>query len=369
MNEAEITRRELLTRTAQIGVAATLAGALYRATEGTAFGSSLAVPPNYKSKSKTVVFADYGGSSGEARRKAVYNAFEKKYKIKVIGDGLADPARFQLMMESQRSQWDSMDANGYHIVNWVKKGLLQKYPAWVTQCELVPEKYRRYATGSFAFSLVFGYQKDKFRGRRPETWQDFFNVRLFPGRRAMPSGFFGLPVEAALLGDGVRPERLYPLDFDRAFAKLDEIRSSTLFYKTYGEGEQFLADGSVDLAQLTNGRFAALNAKGVPVYNSWHNAILTSWAGVPLPKRAPHADAMNLLADFMAQPIRQAAFAKIWLAGPTNPKAFKYIDKKTAAILPTSPAHLKIAAPVNAEMLAAQQDEYIIRLTEWLAKG
>lgn len=55
-------------------------------------------------------------------------------------------------------------------------------------------------------------------GQHPRSWADFWNVRKFPGRRALANG--GSPLlapAAALLTDGVPPDELFPMDLDRTF--------------------------------------------------------------------------------------------------------------------------------------------------------
>jgi putative spermidine/putrescine transport system substrate-binding protein len=39
-------------------------------------------------------------------------------------------------------------------------------------------------------------------------------------------------LEIALLADGVAPDKLYPLDLDRAFKKLDTIKKNTIWWAT-----------------------------------------------------------------------------------------------------------------------------------------
>ena len=61
--------------------------------------------------------------------------------------------------------------------------------------------------------------------KKPLSWADFWNVKDFPGKRALPDyASYALPL--ALLADGVKPENLYPLDVDRAFASLQKIKGS-----------------------------------------------------------------------------------------------------------------------------------------------
>jgi hypothetical protein len=106
-------------------------------------------------------------------------------------------------------------------------------------------------------------------GNFPNGWLVHFrNVALasqkFPGQRGIrksPSG----TLEVALLGDGVAPENLYPLDVDRALDKLDTIREQILWWETGAQLQQQLADGEVALSSAWNGRVQKEIDAGTPV--------------------------------------------------------------------------------------------------------
>ena len=59
------------------------------------------------------------------------------------------------------------------------------------------------------------------RARSRKSWADFYDLKTFPGKRTLFKARPQYILESALLADGVDPERLYPLDIDRAFKKLD----------------------------------------------------------------------------------------------------------------------------------------------------
>ncbi|MBA2697365.1 MAG: extracellular solute-binding protein [Nocardioidaceae bacterium] len=58
----------------------------------------------------------------------------------------------------------------------------------------------------------------------PATWVDFFDTKKFPGKRTFPKSIYAGTAEIALMADGASRDDLYLIDFDRAFAKLDETR-------------------------------------------------------------------------------------------------------------------------------------------------
>src|SRR4051812_10660381 len=77
-----------------------------------------------------VVYADGGGTTRDARRKAFLDPFQKQSVIQVISaDG--DSAKFKLMAQRGKSQWDLNDYDGYALIADTKDGLIQKIPASV----------------------------------------------------------------------------------------------------------------------------------------------------------------------------------------------------------------------------------------------
>ena len=67
------------------------------------------------------------------------------------------------------------------------------------------------------------YRKDKFPRGGPRTWADFWDVQKFPGHRAMLSNAVRA-LQFALVADDVPPDKVFPIDVDRAFRKLDQIK-------------------------------------------------------------------------------------------------------------------------------------------------
>jgi putative spermidine/putrescine transport system substrate-binding protein len=317
-------------------------------------------------KSDRVVVADFGGTTREARRSVYFDPFTQQTGIGVITPDF-DPAKYELMATRGRSEWDAADTPPLYAVKLAGKKVLERFPAAVDRSTVVSPPYRDYDTAGYTISINQGYLKGRFGARGPESWADFWDLKKFPGKRAISVGFY--MIEPALLADGVAPDQLYPLDFDRALAKLAEIRDHTLFYSTLAEGQEYLQAGTVSIAQLTNGRLYGLAQQGVKVETVWNQALYQGWNGATVPRGAPHADAMFALAEFMMDPKRQAAFSKVTGYGPANPKALEQMDDALLAQMPNSPEHLKVAVTIDPTELVKQQAEYVDKTTKWLARS
>ncbi len=66
----------------------------------------------------------------------------------------------------------------------------------------------------------------------------------------------------ALIADGVPVDKLYPLDVDRAFKKLEQLKPHVLVWWSSGaQSAQVLKDGEVDMVAAWNGRIQALETE------------------------------------------------------------------------------------------------------------
>jgi putative spermidine/putrescine transport system substrate-binding protein len=308
--------------------------------------------------SDEVIWADFGGVTREVRKKVFFDPFTKEYGVPVrIAD--ASYPKFITGAKRHTPTYDSIDLEGYQLVSLVDDHDVHRLPERVRRCDLIePQRLRDYTGGGYAYSYGMTFKKSTFGGNQPTEPADFFDLKRFPGKRSMSKSVSAATAELALMADGVPPDKLYPLDLKRAYAKYDEIKDHILFYEQYAQGSQFLTQGAASILLTANGRAFELQQKGVDVVFQWNRAVLFPWAAAPVPKGAPHPDAMYALLDFMDRPDRQAAFAKALRYGPTVRKALDLVAPKVLDELPNSPEHAKIAATVDLVALGRQSDAY-----------
>jgi putative spermidine/putrescine transport system substrate-binding protein len=172
-------------------------------------------------------------------------------------------------------------------------------------------------------------------------------------------------IEAALLADGVAPADLYPLDLDRAFKKLDTIKSDIIWWSSGAQSQQLLASAETPFGSFWNGRLVALADSGVTVETSWDQNI-TAADSLVVPKGAPNkAEAMKFIAlATSAKP--QAEMAAATGYAPINLDAPAEMDPEIRATLPDQQA----ATQVNADMnyWAEHRDEIGERWYAWQAQ-
>lgn len=290
-----------------------------------------------------------GGVWGDAQQRAYFDPFQKLTGIKVEGIPGMDDGAVRASVLAGAPAYDVTGLAGSDIDSYVEQNLLEQidysYFRPGDKEAFSPIPATPYLLPSLFYSMVVAYDKKAFPDKAPQTWADMWNVEQFPGKRAIAdagNNVVGSAVfEIALLADGVDPQSIYPIDFDRAFKSLDKLKPSILRYWTAGaEPAQLLSDSQVSVTSAWNGRVTALKAKNVPVDLSWNQAVL-QWEGWSVLKGTENKEnAMKFLA-FAARPEPQAKFAEIIEYGPTNNKAFSLLDPERATELPGNPDSFK----------------------------
>ena len=211
-----------------------------------------------------MVFTSWGGTTQDAQKKAWVEPFEKTDGVKVKLDGPTDYGKLKAMVDSGNVDWDVVDVEGDFAVAAAKLGLLDSIDFNVVKkSDLDPRFTSNDYVGSFYYSFVLGYNKDALGGKAPKTWADLFDTKKFPGKRTFYKWSAPGVLEIALLADGVAPDKLYPLDLDRAFKKLDTIKSDIVWWSGGAQSQQLLASGEAPLGAFWNGRVFAVQ-KDVP---------------------------------------------------------------------------------------------------------
>jgi putative spermidine/putrescine transport system substrate-binding protein len=275
-------------------------------------------------RAQEIMVASGGGVLQDAQRKAFFEPTAKALGIKInesTATGLQD---VRVQVQSGSVSWDIVDISAEECSLGSKQGLFEPLDySLIKKDGIDPSMVHKDWIGQFYYSTVLAWNtktvgKD---GTVPQTWADFFDVKKFPGNRAVydhPRG----NLEIALLADGVDPKKLYPLDVDRAFKKLAELKPSiTVWWTSGAQSAQLIKDGEVDLMEIWNGRLAGAKRDGAAADFTYNQGLLMADCFL-IPKGAPHKDlAMKALAMFMS-PEQQAHFAQHIDYGPINAKAF-----------------------------------------------
>lgn len=231
----------------------------------------------------------------------------------------------------------------------------------------LPGKFKTpYFAGNDVVATVLAYRKDRVK-RAPKSWADFWNVKEFPGPRALRRFPFDT-IEQALLADGVAGDKLYPCDFDRAFKSLDRIRKDISVWWTSGaQTSQLLKSGEVDFCPTWNGRAQGPINDGAPVAIMWEQALWQAEGWVIL-KGTPKADLCREFVKYALSPERQAIFSAATGYGPTLTEAIKHIEPAKATAMPTNPENDRGSILVDAKFWSENKDKAADLFNKWVVR-
>jgi putative spermidine/putrescine transport system substrate-binding protein len=309
----------------------------------------------------------WGGSWTEAEEAAYFKPFAKSSGVRIRTVAPVSFAKLKAQVQSGTYEWDLSNAGMVEYQLAVKEGLLEPVDfSSVNRANLPAEMFGTHGVKSVALSVCLVYRKDKFPKGGPQSWADFWNVKKFPGSRSLYDRSF-TNLAFALLADGVAADKLYPLDVDRAFGKLNQIKPYIKVWWTQGsQSQQLIGDGEVDMMAMWNARAQEMIDRGQPLEIVWDGAenYMGYWYA---PKGTPRATLAWKLVDFASQAKPQADFCNRLPYGPSNPKAFDFISPETMAKMPTTPQHLQVSFQPDADWLAQQMPNIAERWVQWIA--
>jgi putative spermidine/putrescine transport system substrate-binding protein len=297
-------------KVARISLAAALATCLLGTTACSEGGAAEA---GAERTSLTVV--SYGGPYQEAQSAAFFKPFSAETGVEVVEDSPTDYAQIRSMVETGRTTWDLvLVANDFGTDS--DADYLEPIDYSVVDKDiLIPNAADKYRVAADIEATVVAYRTDAFEGT-PKTWADLFDTKNFPGKRMFNKLVSGGVLEAALLADGVAPDDLFPLDVERALAKLDTIKDDIIWWETSAQSQQLLASGEAVIGLAWVGR-AVDAAKEAPVAINWDSWLQVDAYWV-IPKGAPGAAQAQKLIAFLQHDEPQLRFTELSDYGPVN---------------------------------------------------
>ena len=318
-------------------------------TLGLLAGRPLVASGQTKRLSGPIVVGSRGGYIGQAEKDIIWDPFSKKYGVEVIqqeAPTVDDIVKAQVEARKVQLSYGWTTDRGYKPM--IEKGYLEKidYSKFSPDAKRVIDSMpkgtvRDYGIAISTIGVNVGYDKRKFPDGRPQpqSWADFWDTQKFPGPRALINQpFFNL--EVALVADGVDPAKLYPLDIERAFKKLGQIKPSIVKWWAAGaQAPQLLIDGEAVMAMAYNGRLEAAIEEGAQVGYSWDGALTYHDYGI-VPKGAPHLETVWEALSFQFEPEVAAAISEKTRYPIPSPIAWQLAPKAKRDRWPSAPQNL-----------------------------
>lgn len=245
------------------------------------------------------------GTLKDGLMNTVLAAFAKQTGVNMLFDAFCcGVAKLQAQQDSGNVTWSITQFSTMADLRQAEqKNMLLKIDRSVVPLDQLENgSYDDYAIYAYPYAAVVAWNTKKWplSGKHPQKIEDVLDVASFPGKRCLykyPQ--FGGTLEAALLADGVAPDKLYPLDLTRAFKKLDAIRSDIVWWNSGSQGVQQLVSGACDIAILWNGPASmALRNNAGSFAIAWGHAVW-DYTPVSIPKGVKNEKAAQALLHLM----------------------------------------------------------------------
>ena len=271
-----------------------------------------------------LVLVNWGGDAIKAYDAAYGQAFQKETGITVKEDGTGPTeGAVAAQFKSGKPTWDLVDIDPFSAMTLGAQGMMEPIDYNVVDKKKMRDGFGwDYAASTYFYSYVLAYDSKKYGDKAPTGMKDFFDVENFPGKRSMYK--WGSAMwEAALLGDGVAPDKLYPLDLDRAHAKIKAFKENVVsFWGGGAESQSVLMNGDAAMAIVWSTRASLIEQdSGGQIKFIWDQGLLSPGAlGVIKGNPGGKDNAMKFIASAQ-DPKKQLVIFDMLGQGPANPAA------------------------------------------------
>ena len=339
---------------------------------------------------QSLVVVSWGGAYTKSQVEAYHKPWQAKTGAKINSiDYSGGIAEIKAQVEAGNVTWDVVDMEIADAQRACDEGLLEKIDAGLLPPapdgtaavqDFVPNGITPCAVTSIVFGHIVAYDSTKFGASPPRTLADFFNLTAFPGKRGLRKTSPTVNLEMALRADGVPGDKIYATlstkeGVDRAFAKLDTIKNSVVWWEAGSQPVQLLADGEVTMTSAYNGRVfdAQVNEKK-PFVIIWDGELLELDV-FGITKGTKHLDLARNFISFATDTQRLADQAQ-WIAyGPARRSSLSLVGHSATAAgvdmrpqMPNAPENAANAIQIDFQWWADHQEELNQRWSAWLAK-
>ncbi|HWA41649.1 MAG TPA: ABC transporter substrate-binding protein [Hypericibacter adhaerens] len=311
-----------------------------------------------------IVIANWGGDAEHAEGEGWGKPFTADTGIGVKIDGSGPmPGNIRSQVDEKHVIWDVAEIEVFMAIDLGRQGLLEPIDySVVDKTKVQPGYALEFGICNYTYSTVVTYDTAKTGAEPPKTWVDFFNLEKYPGKRAIWK--YGIGAwEAVLLGDGVAPEKLYPLDIDRAIKAARKLGDNIIYFESGADSQQMLLTGEIAMGALWHTRASVLDrdTKGKVTW-TWNQGALSasSWT---IPKGSQHVAAAQKFIASTQIPERQIEVFKIMGNGCANPAASAMLPPELARVDPGRAENLKQQVLIDQQAYAGNYDAW---LNKWL---
>jgi putative spermidine/putrescine transport system substrate-binding protein len=333
---------------------------------------------------ETLTVVSWGDAYGRAQTLALFHPYTDKtgidIKVANYGGGLKEIAA---QVAARDVQWDVVDLELEDAAAACRQGLLERLdgiqlPPGINGraalTDFVPGAIGPCWVASVVYSQVIAFARDHFGAKPPTRLADFFDLQRFPGPRGLKDNGPKFNLELALIADGTPTWQVYgvlatPRGADRAFAKLDTIKSAIVWWRRTADPPEMLAQGKLAMTTALNARVFSIDVQ--PKIATIWDGQLYQFDVFGIPKGNPRRDRALEFIRFATGTLPLAEEAR-WLPyGPARRSSLAMVslNPETNADmrphLPTSPQNFANALAVDPDWWAKHGAELETRWVAW----
>ena len=340
----------------------------------------------------TMTIVSWGGAYSASQQAAYHDPYMAKTGVTIVNDESSNEAvaKLRAMSEAGNITWDVVDVVASDAIRLCDEGLAIEIDP---DTQLADGDDGSKASDDFGdllvsdcfipqivYSTTAGYRIDLVGDRPPTSICAFFDTEAYPGMRSLEKRPIN-NMEWALLCDGVAKEDVYDvLETEagqaQAFAKLDTIKDSVVWWSAGADTPQLLADGEVVMGTTYNGRlFSLIEEQDQPVAMLWDAQVydIDGWiipAGLSPEREKRALDYVKFATDTQ----RLADQAKYISYGPARASSAPLVGKhatlgiEMAPHMPTDPANATNTFLYNYAWWADYRDDLDAKFQAWLAQ-
>lgn len=316
----------------------------------------------------------WGGAYSDNQTKVFFEPYRKAGNDLTTEDYNGEFAKIRAQAKSKAVTWDVIDIDTQTALSACADGLLEKID-WkklgLDRTKFIGGGLQTCAVPNIIYATVLAYDTTRLKAG-PSKSADLFDLKAFPGKRGLRKSPV-VNLEWALLADGVKQADLYTVlktkaGVDRAFRKLDTIKSDVIWWDAGAQPQQMLGSGQVVMTSAWNGYVAlAIKKDKKPFAILWDHQGL-DWNWWALVKGGPHVDAGYRFINFASDPKRMAEQTRAIPYGPANADAMPMVDNDVLPALPTAAVNMTTALMIDAKFWAGRGDALQERFSAWLAR-
>lgn len=315
----------------------------------------------------TITFVAYGGVGQDAMIETWQTPYiEANPNVSFVNTSPPDVAQVKAQVESNAVLWDVL-ATAPAAAEENCGTLFEPLDfSSVDASELIDFTIGECYIGNFINASPLAYRTEAFPNGGPQTVEDFFDVEKFPGQRGVLTNLQNGILEYGLLGDGVAPGDIYPLDVERSLAKWDEIRDVTTFAPNVGALQQAVAANQVDMFFLADSRLVPLMNDGQDLTIVW-DVTIASVNAFAVPKGSANKDATEAFLATVVNADAQAKIAELLGVQPVNVNSAPQLDENAQKLAVFSDVNTGETIVQDVPWYAQNFNEVTTLLTNWLA--